>query len=118
MRIIRNRWQIFFDIFYIGEGEKVYDRLFDVYKEVRARGGSRQEFLEAAAEIEGIYVPSFYETTYHEDGTIRSFDPVNPHAKPVVHKQVVMEMQDTTYPEKPVVAIYQGDPGSGGCWRS
>ena len=93
----------FFDLFYIGEGETVYDRLFDVYKEVRARGGSRQEFLEAAAEIEGIYVPSFYETTYHEDGTIRSFDPVNPHAKPVVHKQVVMEMQDTTYPEKPVV---------------
>ena len=93
----------FFDLFYIGEGETVYDRLFDVYKEVRARGGSRQEFLEAAAEIEGIYVPSFYETTYHEDGTIRSFDPVNPQAKPVVHKQVVMEMQDTTYPEKPVV---------------
>ena len=93
----------FFDLFYIGEGETVYDRLFEVYKRVLAEGGSRQDFLEAAAEIEGIYVPSFYETRYNEDGTIRSFDPVNPHAKQKIHKQVVMDMKETTYPEKPVV---------------
>nr|WP_307998417.1 TIGR03960 family B12-binding radical SAM protein [uncultured Merdimonas sp.] len=93
----------FFDLFYIGEGETVYDRLFEVYKKNRAGGGSRQDFLEAAAEIEGIYVPSFYETRYNEDGTIRSFDPVNPHAKQKIHKQVVMDMKETTYPEKPVV---------------
>ncbi len=93
----------FFDLFYIGEGETVYDRLFEVYKKNRAEGGSRQDFLEAAAEIEGIYVPSFYETRYNEDGTIRSFDPVNPHAKQKIHKQVVMDMKETTYPEKPVV---------------
>lgn len=93
----------FFDLFYIGEGETVYDRLFEVYKRVLAEGGSRQDFLEAAAEIEGIYVPSFYETRYNEDGTIRSFDPVNPHAKQKIHKQVVMDMKETTYPEKPMV---------------
>lgn len=93
----------FFDLFYIGEGETVYDRLFDVYKEIRRRGGSRKEFLEAAAEIEGIYVPAFYEVTYQEDGTIQDFYPVNVHAKPVITKQVVMNMDEITYPEKPVV---------------
>ena len=93
----------FFDLFYIGEGETVYDRLFDVYKEIRRRGGSRKEFLEAAAEIEGIYVPAFYEVTYQEDGTIQDFYPVNVHAKPVITKQVVMDMDEITYPEKPVV---------------
>ena len=93
----------FFDLFYIGEGETVYDRLFDVYKEIRRRGGSRKEFLEAAAEIEGIYVPAFYEVTYQEDGTIQDFYPVNVHAKPVITKQVVMNMDEITYPEKPVM---------------
>ena len=74
-----------------------------MYKEIRRRGGSRKEFLEAAAEIEGIYVPAFYEVTYQEDGTIQDFYPVNVHAKPVITKQVVMNMDEITYPEKPVV---------------
>ena len=93
----------FFDLFYIGEGETVYRELLDVYKTNRQQGGSRKDFLEAAAGIEGIYVPSFYDTAYNEDGTIRSFHPNNPHAPSVIKKQVVMDMEHTTYPEKPVV---------------
>ena len=50
----------FFDLFYIGEGETVYGELLDAYKENRRHGGSRKDYLEKAAEIEGIYVPSFY----------------------------------------------------------
>ena len=71
----------FFDLFYMGEGETVYDELLNVYKENKKRGGTRKEFLEMAAEIEGIYVPAFYDVTYKEDGTIESFHPNNPHAK-------------------------------------
>lgn len=93
----------FFDLFYIGEGETVYRELLDVYKTNRQQGGTRKDFLEAAAGIEGIYVPSFYDTAYNEDGTIRSFHPNNPHAPSVIKKQVVMDMEHTTYPEKPVV---------------
>ena len=70
----------FFDLFYMGEGETVYDELLDAYKENKKRGGTRKEFLEMAAEIEGIYVPAFYDVTYKEDGTIESFRPTNPHA--------------------------------------
>ena len=93
----------FFDLFYIGEGETVYDALFDTYKKCRKEGKSRQEFLEYAAQIEGIYVPQFYEATYKEDGTLASFAPVNAHAPAVVKKQVLMDMTGAPYPEAPVV---------------
>ncbi|MGN0988573.1 MAG: TIGR03960 family B12-binding radical SAM protein [Otoolea sp.] len=93
----------FFDLFYIGEGEVVYFEMMDRYKEIKKRGGSRKEFLEAAAEIPGIYVPSFYDVTYKEDGTIKEMKPNNPHAPEKVVKQLVMEMSETYYPEKPIV---------------
>ena len=93
----------FFDLFYIGEGEVVYFEMMDRYKEIKKRGGSRKEFLEAAAEIPGIYVPSFYDVTYNEDGTIKAMKPNNPHAPEKVVKQLVMEMSETYYPEKPIV---------------
>lgn len=93
----------FFDLFYMGEGEVVYFDLIDRYKEIKARGGSRKEFLEQAAQIPGIYVPGFYDVTYKEDGTIEAMMPNNPHAPQTVSKQLVMDMSDTWYPEKPVV---------------
>lgn len=65
----------FFDIFYMGEGEVVYDDLFDLYKKMRSEGKSRSEFLREAAKLPGLYVPSLYEVTYKEDGTIDTFSP-------------------------------------------
>lgn len=93
----------FFDIFYIGEGETVFYELMDQYKEWKASGKSKKEFLEMAAEIPGLYVPAFYDIIYHEDGTIASFEPNNSHAKTVIKKQMVLDVTNTYYPEKPVV---------------
>lgn len=93
----------FFDLFYIGEGETVYFDLIDQYKLNKKNGGTRLDFLEAAAEIEGIYVPSFYDVTYHEDGTLATFTPNNKHAKSKIKKQLVLDMSNTFYPEKPLV---------------
>ncbi len=93
----------FFDLFYIGEGETVYGELLDAYKENKANGGSRKDYLEKAAEVEGIYVPSFYDVTYKEDGTIESFVPNNPHAKATIRKQIVMDVTNSYYPKAPVV---------------
>ena len=93
----------FFDMFYIGEGETVYFELMDRYKENKKQGRSRREFLEQAAEIEGIYVPAFYDVEYHEDGTIKSFRPNNSHAKETITKQLVVNMDDAYYIETPVV---------------
>ncbi len=93
----------FFDFFYIGEGETVYGDLLDAYKIHKKNGGTRKEYLEIIADIEGIYVPSFYETSYNEDGTIKEFTSINPHGKQVIRKQVEMNLSDTFYPKKPLV---------------
>ena len=93
----------FFDIFYIGEGETQYRKLLDTYKEYRAAGKSRQEFLFAAAQIPGMYVPALYEVSYHEDGTIASFEPVSEELPHTILKEIEMNISDTYYPMKPVV---------------
>src|SRR5699024_4993103 len=93
----------FFDIFYIGEGETVYDELLDTYKAWKKSGGSRKEFLRQAARIGGLYVPQFYDATYNEDGTIAAFTPNDPCAPAKVKKQVIMDVTDCPYPMKPVV---------------
>lgn len=93
----------FFDIFYIGEGETVYDRLMDTYKAHKAAGGSRRDFLIKAAQIPGLYVPSLYRVTYNEDQTIASFEPLVPEAPAMVEKQVVRDLGKVIYPEKPLV---------------
>ena len=93
----------FFDLFYIGEGETQYFTLLDLYKEWKNSGKSRQDFLKAAAQIPGIYVPSLYEVTYAEDGTIAKMKPICPEAPEKVKKQIVMDVTNTFYPEKPVV---------------
>ncbi|WP_434311825.1 TIGR03960 family B12-binding radical SAM protein [Hominifimenecus sp. rT4P-3] len=93
----------FFDLFYIGEGESSYFPLIDLYKENKVAGGSRKEFLKKAAAIPGIYVPSLYQPSYHEDGTIASFCPLVPDAPEKVRKVIVSDLDETYYPEKPVV---------------
>ncbi|RHT83799.1 TIGR03960 family B12-binding radical SAM protein [Clostridiaceae bacterium AM27-36LB] len=93
----------FFDLFYIGEGETQYFALLDLYKEWKNSGKSRQDFLKAAAQIPGIYVPSLYEVTYAEDETIAEMKPICPEAPEKVKKQIVMDVTNTFYPEKPVV---------------
>lgn len=93
----------FFDLFYIGDGETVYDVLLDAYIANKKAGGTREEFLLEAAKIEGIYVPAFYEVTYLEDGTIASFTPNRQGVPAVIEKQIVMDLPNAPFPEKPVV---------------
>lgn len=93
----------FFDLFYIGEGETVYDPLLNLYKACKKDGVSRKEFLKKAAQIPGIYVPSLYEATYNEDGTLASFAPIEEGVPETVEKQVQMDVTNAPYPEAPVV---------------
>jgi radical SAM family uncharacterized protein len=93
----------FFDFFYIGEGETVYDQILDAYKECKHQCKTRKEYLEQVAQIEGMYVPAFYDVIYKEDGTIERFVPNNPAAPEKVIKQVEMNLSETFYPTKPLV---------------
>ena len=93
----------FFDIFYIGEGETQYRPLIDLYKKCREEKVGREEFLRRAAKLPGMYVPRFYETTYHEDGTIASFRSTEEGISATIRKELVTDMTDSFYPMKPVV---------------
>lgn len=93
----------FIDIFIIGEGEEVNLELMDLYAEMKKKGASKQEFLEAAAEIDGIYVPSLYDVSYNEDGTVKTFTPNNAYAKPVVRKRIIKDFDKVFYPDSFVV---------------
>lgn len=93
----------FFDLFYIGEGETVYDVLLDTYKANKKSGGSKRDFLLKAAQIPGIYAPAFYDVTYHEDGTLASFARNTEEVPEKIEKQVVHDVTHAIYPKAPVV---------------
>ncbi len=93
----------FFDLFYIGEGETQYRKLLDLYKVCKKEGCGRVEFLRRAAKLPGMYAPRFYQVTYHEDGTIESFEPTEEGIPRTILKEVEMQVSDTYYPTKPVV---------------
>ena len=90
----------FFDFFYIGEGETAYDEILDIYKANKAAGGTRKDFLRQISHITGMYVPSLYEVTYKEDGTIASFTPTAPDVPAKIRKQVVTDLDTCVYPDK------------------
>ena len=93
----------FFDIFYIGEGEIAYDQMLNLYKNMKAEGAEKREILRAISKMEGLYVPSLYKVTYKEDGTIDAFKPIYEDVPSTVKRQVLVDMTNGVYPEKPVV---------------
>ncbi len=92
----------FFDLFTLGEGEEVNLELFDLYRRHKQKGFRRAEFLRQAARIEGVYVPSLYEVSYREDGTVASVTARNG-APQRVRKRILVDMDAAYYPEKVVV---------------
>ncbi|MCH5269893.1 MAG: TIGR03960 family B12-binding radical SAM protein [Lachnospiraceae bacterium] len=93
----------FFDLFYIGEGETHNEELIHLYRKCKKEGVGRKEFLRRAAKISGIYVPSFYEPSYNEDGTIAAFTPLEEGIPATILKEVAMDVSDVSYPLKPLV---------------
>ena len=93
----------FFDFFYIGEGETRYREILDIYKEMRKKNASREEFLHAVATVPGMYVPSLMDVIYNEDGTVKGFRNHYPDMPKKVLKEIVRDLDNTYYPKKPVV---------------
>ncbi len=77
----------FIDVFVIGEGEEALLRIVGALRAYRH--ADRDVQLRAIAQIEGCYVPRFYEVAYHDDGTIVSISPTVPEAPRRVLKTIV-----------------------------
>lgn len=96
----------FIDLFFLGEGEEVDLEVIDLYKEFKKKGGSKAEFLRAAAKIEGVYVPSLYDVSYNEDGTVKAVTPKDG-APETVKKRIIKDMDSVFYPDKFVVPFIE-----------
>ncbi|MBQ4313276.1 MAG: TIGR03960 family B12-binding radical SAM protein, partial [Clostridia bacterium] len=96
----------FVDIFSLGEGEEVSREIFDLYIEHKKNGFDRKKFLRAAADIEGVYIPSLYEVEYNEDGTIAAMT----HEEGVpstIRKRIVQDFDKSYFPETFVVPLIE-----------
>ena len=95
------------DFFYLGEGEVLYDQIIEMYKENKKNGKTKSEFLESLLELDGIYVPKYYDVEYKENGEIKSFTPNHPKARKIIRKVVVTDMDNVFYPEKQLVPLVE-----------
>lgn len=79
----------FIDVFAIGEGEEVFPEIIQVFQTWKRTGENKQRLLEKLSELEGIYIPSFYEPSYNDDGTVAAITPIHEGAKPRIKKRIL-----------------------------
>ena len=96
----------FIDLFMLGEGEEVMNELLDLYRQSKEAGETKWEFLKKACHIPGVYVPSLYEVSYHEDGTIRQVQPLDGAPK-TVQKRIIRDLDKVFYPKDFVVPFLE-----------
>ena len=94
----------FVDFFVLGEGEEVTLEYIALHRRAREECWSKEEFLQEAAQIEGIYVPSFYEPIYNEDGTLAEMRIKEGSGAPeTVRKRIVEDMNKSYFPVKTII---------------
>lgn len=95
----------FIDFFILGEAEEAIEDVADAIVAWKKAGKpqGRTGILEKVAAIEGVYVPAFYDVTYHDDGTLKAITPNNAAAKPTITKRIVKDLDQAPFPTKPVV---------------
>ena len=92
----------FVDLFVLGEGEDVSVELIQLYRKAREEGWDKEEFLTAAARVPGVYVPSLYDVSYHDNGTVAAISP-REGAPAVVTKRIVQDFDKSYFPVKTIV---------------
>ena len=92
----------FIDLVSLGEGEDITVELVELHRRARREGWSKAEFLRAAAQLDGIYVPSLYDISYHDDGTVSAITPRDG-APAVVTKRIVRDMDKAYFPVNTIV---------------
>lgn len=94
----------FFDLINIGEGEEVLLEICHLYKKMKDEGSyTRSAFLREASHINGVYIPSLYEVSYNDDGTIREYRPMYEDVPTKIKKRIIEDMDKAPYPEKLVM---------------
>ena len=93
----------FIDAFSIGDGEVSTLETIEVVERCKRAGMSREECLYELSQLRGVYVPSLYEASYHEDGTLAAFRPIREGVPERVQKNMVADLDAAEYPENVIV---------------
>lgn len=93
----------FVDIVILGEGEEVNLEVVDLYKEWKKNKTSREDFLYRISNIEGVYIPSFYDVNYNEDGTVKNVVTLKEGIPTNPSKRIIKDVENVLYPEKLIV---------------
>lgn len=86
---------IFADVFVIGEGEDTVQNILSVYEKKKDEKCSKEEILFHLAQLDGVYVPRFYQPIYHQDGTLSGMN-IEENIPSVITRQWVRELDNTT----------------------
>jgi len=97
----------FIDFAVLGEAEEVVCEVLEAYKQHKQTGGTRLQFLESIAKIDGIYVPQFYDVTYNDDGTVKNITPNNHNAPQTVKKRIIEDLDAAFMPERVIVPFME-----------
>ncbi len=97
----------FADFFQLGEGEEMINECMDCYREWKEKNLPREEFLKMVSKIDGIYVPSFYDIDYNDDGTVKSIVPINDEVPKTVKKRVIEDLDNVYYPDRIIVPFVE-----------
>lgn len=97
----------FFDVLFIGEAEEQLPKIVKDYEHAKEAGKSKEEFFEQIADYPGVYIPSWYEEEYNEDGTVKARKKLHPKAKEIIQKALIEDLDNAYYPEQIMIPFLE-----------
>lgn len=97
----------FIDAFLIGDGEELLPQFVNLWRECKESGLNKTEFLKKAVLLNGVYVPSFYDVSYNDDGTVKSYTPNNPDAPAKVMRAIVQDIENIAFPVNNIIPFIE-----------
>lgn len=91
------------DFFVIGEGEEILYEVLEKYREFKKGSGNKDDFLKEISNIQGIYVPKFYDIHYNEDNTIKEMVPNVEGVPKTIEKRIIKDLDKAYFPEKLII---------------
>lgn len=97
----------FFDVMFVGEAEEGLPVLIRKYEEAKSQGLKKHEFFKRIGSMEGVYIPSWYEERYKEDGTIQERVRLEEEAPETIRKAVIRDVDQVFYPEQVIIPFLE-----------
>ena len=97
----------FIDVFLIGDGEELLPNFLSEYKKSKDSGETKKEFFLKAARIPGVYIPSLYEVSYNQDGTIKSYYPIEEDVPNLTRRSILSDIETASFPERMMVPLIE-----------